>query len=119
MRTRCRVTPASSEHRIRVRRLVRNPLQHVPVLDDFSVVVQSKDIDSRPLAIIRPVLETVEDEEMVFGQRRGDALHLMQQLPAPGMQRGRGARGQIQRWMIGVMRAMSARIRLISVFTPE
>jgi hypothetical protein len=46
------------------------------VLDDFSVVVQSKDIDSRPLAIIRPVLETVEDDEMVFGQHAAE-LHAL------------------------------------------
>jgi hypothetical protein len=44
---------AWSEHRVRVRSRARNPLQHILMLDDLSLVVQPEDVNSRPVAVIR------------------------------------------------------------------
>jgi hypothetical protein len=42
----------------RRRQAVRNPLQHNPVLDDLSFVIQSKDVNPRPVTIPRPLSST-------------------------------------------------------------
>src|SRR6185503_1652258 len=49
-----------SKHRVLVFRPCWNPLKHVPVLDDLSLLVESEDVDPRPVAIARPVLVAVQ-----------------------------------------------------------
>ena len=65
-----------SEHRIGVRGLARNPLQHIPVLDDPPVIVQADVVDARPVAIIRPVLIAVQDYEIPLGRHAAE-LHTL------------------------------------------
>jgi hypothetical protein len=50
-------------------RVLRNDLQHIPVLDDLSFVIETKDIDTRPDLVLvrRPKLTTVKDDEVAFG----------------------------------------------------
>src|SRR5262249_45729916 len=57
------------EHRIRVRRRVRDALEHVPVLDDLAIIVEPEDIDAGPVAIARPLLVTVQHDELALGDR--------------------------------------------------
>ena len=58
----------SSEHRVRIRRVTRNALQHIPVLDDLALVIQPEDIDPGPVAVVRPVLVSVADDQMAVRQ---------------------------------------------------
>ena len=51
-----------SEHRVVIGCLFRNSLQHVPVLHDFAVHIQAKNIDAGPLAVSGPVLVTVQND---------------------------------------------------------
>jgi hypothetical protein len=50
------------EHCVVVGRFIRHGLEHVPMLDDFSIVVEAKDIDAGPflLTVARPLLATME-----------------------------------------------------------
>src|SRR3954469_24737168 len=44
-----------SEHRVGVLRFFRHALEHVPVLDDFPVLVEAEDIDPGPdVRMLRP-----------------------------------------------------------------
>lgn len=64
------------EHRIIVCGRGRNPLQHVPVLHDFGVVVQAEDIYSGPIRIAWPLLPRMQHHVIAFGKgaHKVDAL---------------------------------------------
>lgn len=53
--------PAVSEHAVVVCRLFGNDLEHVPMLHDLAVAVESKNVDARIVVVARPVLVTVQD----------------------------------------------------------
>jgi hypothetical protein len=42
-----------------------NPLEHVPVLDELSLVIEPKNIDAGPIAISGPVLKTMQDNVVI------------------------------------------------------
>jgi hypothetical protein len=56
-----------SEHGIVVGRSLRNYLSHVPMLHDLAVLVQTKYVHSRPIVIAGPLLVTVQDDVIAFG----------------------------------------------------
>src|SRR6185436_13885824 len=56
-----------SKHSVRVCGHIRNDLQHVPMLDDLSVVVQPKNIDARPDVVAWPILPAVQNNVIAFG----------------------------------------------------
>ena len=43
-------------------------MQHIPVLHDLAVRVQPKNVNAGPVAIVRPMLMTVEDHEIAVGE---------------------------------------------------
>ena len=43
-------------------------MQHIPVLNDLSVVIQPEDVDPCPVAVLWPVLVAVKDHEVVVRQ---------------------------------------------------
>src|SRR3954466_14185045 len=75
----------TSEHRVGVLRFFRDALEHVPVLDDLSVLVEAEDVDPRPdvrmlrpaasarrrqsplLRISRPLLTAMQDDVLALG----------------------------------------------------
>ena len=59
--------PSASEHGVWVGGLFGNDLQHVPVLYDFSVLIDPEDIGSRPRMVPRPLLPTMQDYVVAFG----------------------------------------------------
>src|SRR5438874_5083423 len=69
---RVRDLPIESEHRVRVRSLFRNPLQHVPVLDDLAGLIESKDVDAGPVPIVGPVLVAGEDHEITVREHASE-----------------------------------------------
>jgi hypothetical protein len=59
---------AASEHGIAIGRFLRNPLQHIPVLNDLSVRIEPKNVDASPIVIFRPLLVAVQDNELSFSE---------------------------------------------------
>ena len=57
-----------SEHRVRVGGGLGNPLEHVPVLNNLSLVIEPKNIDTGPIAFSGPVLKAMQDDVVIFGQ---------------------------------------------------
>ena len=57
------------EHRIRVRGLVRDNLEHIPVLHDLSVGIQAEDVYAGPIPVLvgGPFLMTVQHHVVPFG----------------------------------------------------
>jgi hypothetical protein len=46
---------------------VGDDLQHIPMLGDLAVLGQAEDVDARVIMVAGPVLPTVEDNEVSFG----------------------------------------------------
>src|SRR3954452_16220647 len=66
----------TSEHRVRVLRFFRHALEHVPVLDDLSVLIEAEDVHPCPVPISWPLLAAMEDD--VFALRDGaDEMHFL------------------------------------------
>ena len=57
------------EHRIRVRRLVRDDLEHIPVLHDFPVGIQPEDVYPGPFLVLvgGPFLITMQHHIVPLG----------------------------------------------------
>src|SRR5947209_6776243 len=55
------------EHRIVVGRVFRNALENIPVFNDFAVVIEAKNIDASPIGVSRPLLITMQDHVVAFG----------------------------------------------------
>src|SRR5438270_7145707 len=55
------------EHRVTVRGGLRHGLKNVPMLHDLTLSIQPEDVDPRPFAVARPLLATVEDDVVAFG----------------------------------------------------
>ena len=55
-----------SEHRVPVRGLRGNRLQHVPVLHDLAMSIETRDVDASPVAIAWPILIAVQDDVVPF-----------------------------------------------------
>ena len=47
-------------------------MQDIPVLDELAVRVESKDVDAGPGAVARPLLVTMQDDEIALGDRTLD-----------------------------------------------
>src|SRR5439155_12677943 len=63
--------PASIlEHRVGVRGFIGNWLEHVPVLDDPSIVVEADDVNAGPVPVAGPLLIAVDDDVVAFGDHR-------------------------------------------------
>src|SRR6267142_3751819 len=62
-------TPAL-EHCVAVSRGIWHNLQHVPVLDDFAIVIQAKNIHTRPVSVFvgRPLLMAMQNHVVAFGE---------------------------------------------------
>ena len=56
------------EHGVRVGGGLGNPLEHVPVLNNLSLVIEPKKIETGPIAISGPVLKAMQDDVVIFGQ---------------------------------------------------
>lgn len=50
------------EHGVVVGRLRRNNLKHIPVFDDFPLLIEPENINSRPVGIARPLLVAVQHD---------------------------------------------------------
>lgn len=46
-------------------------MKRIPVLNELSIVVQSKDVNTCAVAVLRPTLVAVQDDEVSFRQGRG------------------------------------------------
>jgi len=55
------------EHAVRVRRFLRDDLQHVPVFNDFAFVIQSEDVNPGVVVVAWPVLEAVKNNKLTLG----------------------------------------------------
>src|SRR3984893_3679013 len=56
-----------SKHSIGVCGLVGHNLQHVPVLHDLTLFIELEDVDSGPHVITGPILATMKDHIVTFG----------------------------------------------------
>ena len=76
------------EHGVVVLRRIGNDLQHVPVLDDLSGIVESEDVDASVIVIARPGLVAMQNNEIALcdhpfelnalaGVVRGHALEVL------------------------------------------
>ena len=57
------------EHGVVVLRRTRNDLQHIPVLDDLSGIVESEDVDASVFVVARPGLVAMQNNEIVLCDR--------------------------------------------------
>ena len=80
---------ARLEHAVRIFCAIRNGLQHIPVLDYFSIVVQPKDIHPGIVLVPRPALEAVQDDILTFGDDALDLDALCRAIPVPSAQNRR------------------------------
>src|SRR5688500_16854765 len=69
-----RILTSRLEHRVLVLRGLWNRLKDVPVLDDLAVLIESENIDPRPVAVAWPVLEAVKDNVVALGNHPAE-LH--------------------------------------------
>jgi len=60
------MSPTASKHTVIVRRVAWNDLQDVPVFNDLSVGVETKNVDACVIAIARPVLVAVKNDEVAL-----------------------------------------------------
>jgi hypothetical protein len=60
------------KHPVVVLRQVRDHLQHVSVLQDFSVLVETEDVDSYVVVIAGPRLATVKYDVLAFSDHAND-----------------------------------------------
>jgi hypothetical protein len=56
-----------SKHGVLVGGCFRHDLQYIPVFDNFSILVQPKNVDARPIAVARPLLIAVENDVVALG----------------------------------------------------
>ena len=57
------------EHTVVVRALIRQDLQHIPVLDDFSIIIQPKDIDTGIFQSLGPNLVAMQNDVLTVYKR--------------------------------------------------
>ena len=80
-----RVSAAGSEQRVLVSRLLRNPLKHIPVFHDPTLLVESEDVDPCPIAIARALLVAVQHHVVALRK------HPLELHPLAWILDGRGA----------------------------
>src|SRR5262245_53934182 len=56
-----------SEHPVRIGGLVRDDLQHVPMLDNPALRIEAENVDTGPDMVTRPVLPAMQDDEIALG----------------------------------------------------
>ena len=60
---------AVPEHRVGVRGGVRNDLEHISVFDNFAVLIEAEYVYSGVIVVSRPLLETMQNNEIILGYR--------------------------------------------------
>ena len=69
-------------------RLVRDRLQHVPVLDNSATAVEAEDVDLGVIPVAGPMLETVKHDEIAIGEGTFD-LDTLARILAPSARNNR------------------------------
>jgi hypothetical protein len=62
-----------SKHRVIVSGRFRDGLKHVPMLDYLAFIINTEDVDARPVVVARPLLVAMQDYIIAFSE---DALKL-------------------------------------------